>query len=194
MPPRLTDLPPLEDLETGSLPPLEEEETETPIQRRHRAGQGKRRNRRAGPSSTYSSANNPRANGLRKIHAFIEDACLQVALPPSPMGIVLPVTSTVFISQGPAFADRVVALAEADQRVFNALLRASKYGAYLGLASIASTISVAVMVDLGTINRESFIAQRVVGGEIEQVYGARQSSNGSPAPVPAPAGWPSASG
>ena len=122
---------------------------------------------------------------------------MQVALPPSPMGLVLPVTSTTFINQGPAFADRVVALAEADDRVYRALLRASKYGAYLGLASIASTISVAVMVDLGTMPRDGFLAQRVVGAEIAQVWNQRNEAglNGSGSAAPAqsqsavPTGW-----
>ena len=119
---------------------------------------------------------------------------MQIALPPSPMGLVLPVTSTVFISRGPDFADRVVALAEADDRVYRALLRASKYGAYLGLASIASTISIAVMVDLGTMPRDGFIAQRAVGPEIAQVFGARavaeSNGAGNPAPTqPVPSGW-----
>lgn len=101
------------------------------------------------------------------------------------MGMVLPVTATTFIRQGPVFADRITALAEADDRVFRALLRASKYGGYLGLVQIASTISVAVMVDLGSMPRNHFIAARVVGAEIESVYGPQyqqqQSANGQSA-------------
>ena len=108
------------------------------------------------------------------------------------MGLVLPVTSEVFIGQAPAFADRVAALAEADDRVYRALLRASKYGAYLGIASIASTVAVAVMVDLGTMPRNGIIAQRLVGNEIAQVDGTRGHVNGTGASIPAPAvatGW-----
>jgi hypothetical protein len=110
------------------------------------------------------------------------------------MGLVLPVTGQVFLTRGPEFGDRVVALCEADDRIYRAMLRASKYGAYLGLASIASTISVAVMVDLGTINRESFIAARVVGPELEAVHGNRQSNGAGPGHTPAavPTGWPTA--
>lgn len=111
---------------------------------------------------------------------------MQVALPPSPMGIALPVTSTVFITRSGEFADRVVALAEADDRVFKALLRAAKYGSYLGLVSIASTISVAVLVDTGGIHPDSFIAERVVGKEIEQVLASRQRSSQQNGPVPSP--------
>jgi hypothetical protein len=110
------------------------------------------------------------------------------------MGLVLPVTGQVFLTRGPEFGDRVVALCEADDRIYRAMLRASKYGAYLGLASIASTISVAVMVDLGTISRESFIAARVVGPELEAVHGNRQSNGAGPGHTPAavPTGWPTA--
>lgn len=107
------------------------------------------------------------------------------------MPMFLPVTDQVFLSKGPAFADRVVALAEQDDRIFKALLRASKYSGYLGLASIASTISVAVMVDLGTMRHDSWIAQRVVGEEIAAVIGQqRPASNGAnPDTAAVPSGW-----
>lgn len=107
----------------------------------------------------------------------------------------LPVTDQVFLARGPEFADRVVALAEGDERIYRALLRASKYSAYLGLASIASTISVAVMVDLGSMRPENWIAQRVVGNEIAAVAASQQPAQQQPAnganpnPAPVPTGW-----
>ena len=101
----------------------------------------------------------------------------------------LPVTGQVFLTHGSQFADRVCAAASQDDRLFRALLRASKYGGYLGLASIASTISIAVMVDTGTIKPDSLIARRIAE-EVAAVHGSSRSEpNGQNPQAPVGGGY-----
>jgi len=190
------ELPPLDE-----LPALEPEDL--PLPRPTRASKVPQAGRSSTPSRGSSSAPanrraKPKATGaktagLEQIRNGVEDLFVQIGVISSPF---LPVTGTVMTARSGEAADRIVLLCEQDSRVYRAMLRMVKYNAYLGVGMLASTLAVAVSVDInGPIRADSLIASRMVGKEIELVEQSRReqefaAANGSGVAEPQWAGSP----
>lgn len=181
------------DLELEELPPLESEKPqERSVGKKPQPSSGRgKRGPRAARSSTSSSEGSSKEARLKQIGQDLDATFVLVGTALSPFA---PVTGTTLVVRGPQGSDIILNIARKDERVFRALLAISKYAVYGELAMFIGALGIAITVDLGQQDPNSFIVQRMLGGDIlEQVYAQRaRDSAAAPAQQPisaVPTGW-----
>jgi len=177
-------------------PPLEELPEPPPLDESNRsrssapASKGKRGPRVVRSSTSSSGA---REQSLKQIR---EDLTQAFVLSGTALVNFAPVSGTYLIARGPQGADIICNIARKDERVLRALMAVTRYAVWGEAALFVAGLGVAVTVDLGQQDPNSFIVQRVVGVDIlEEVYRGRsqqQNGSGAPAAATAPPGWPTA--